>query len=329
MPSDFLQRLRELIFGPAQREPMQPSFAVSQQALSPSLRKVSLIILDPLMDGRQRMSVLLGWNDPDQLAASFIDDLRQASYGYAVYQIVERIVEDEFPILADGFRYTPEEYLRCRVSGGWHKPEGVDYHALLDRYDLISKINRGVIDEVWTLGFPFGGFYESRMAGPVAFFCNAPPLENTENANRRFVIMGFSFERGIGEMLESYGHRAESILNYVFRDIPAELNLWKKFTRTEHTHPGQAEVGTIHYAPNSRRDYDWGASRQVLSRSQTWLNFPDLSGEARLEDSREWGRGDIRQHHLWWFSHLPHVSGETAGISNNWWEYIVDPNLAA
>ena len=45
----------------------------------------------------------------------------------------------------------------------------------------------------------YGGYYESIMCGPNAFWCNAPPLKGTEHANRRFVIMGFNFERGVGE----------------------------------------------------------------------------------------------------------------------------------
>ncbi|HEY7033357.1 MAG TPA: hypothetical protein VH482_18595 [Thermomicrobiales bacterium] len=42
----------------------------------------------------------------------------------------------------------------------------------------------------------------------------------------------------------------------------------------------------------------------------------------------DWGNGDQRGHHLWWLSHLPRAEGETDGVSNNWWTYIVDPNLA-
>ena len=131
----------------------------------------------------------------------------------------------------------------------------------------------------------------------------------------------------MGEMLESYGHRAESILAEVFRPVPASANLWKRFTRYDKAAPGQAEVGNIHFAPNSRKDYDWGNPQPVLSRSRTWRSFPNLSGEAERMDSREWGGGDIRAHHRWWFSLLPHAQGESMGISNNWWAYIIDPNL--
>ena len=45
-----------------------------------------------------------------------------------------------------------------------------------------------------------------------------------------------------------------------------------------------------------------------------------------MMDCSEWGNGDIRQHHLWWFNDIsPTQTGKTNGISNNWWEYILDP----
>ena len=82
----------------------------------------------------------------------------------------------------------------------------------------------------------------------------------------------------------------------------------------------------VHFAPNSVRDYDWGNPRAVLSRSHTWQNFPDLRGEPRKVNCSEWGNGDMRQHHLWWLRHLPHVAGATGGIRHNWWAYIINPN---
>ena len=31
--------------------------------------------------------------------------------------------------------------------------------------------------------------------------------------------------------------------------------------------------------------------------------------------------------HSWWMKHLPKVAGRTSGVANNWWQYIMDPNL--
>jgi hypothetical protein len=235
---------------------------------------------------------------------------------------------DAFPIKKDGFRYTADEYVRCwQRRGGFHKPDAVDYHALLDEFTMIPKIDSGVIDEFWLFAFPYAGYYESIMAGPGAFWCNAPPLDHTSHASRRFIIMGFNYERGVGEMLESYGHRAESIMARVFRYKQGRENLWQRFTRYDQTHPGQAEVGNLHFAPNSVQDYDWGNRTPVPTRAANWLSFPNLDADSRVLNAVAWGRGDIREHHKWWYRHLPHVRGEAGGIAFNWWQYIVDPNL--
>src|SRR5258708_24310981 len=148
--------------------------------------------------------------------------------------------------------------------------------------------------EVWLVGFPYCGYYESIMAGPGAFGCNAPPLEGTEFCARRFVIMGFNYERGVGEMLEDLGHRAEAILTQVFKRTRGDANLFERYTRYDLKSPGRAEVGTIHFAPNSLRDYDWGNPRPVLSRCDTWNNFPDISGEPRRVTCAEWQRRHSR-----------------------------------
>lgn len=296
---------------------------------APVWKKVSLIIHNPSVPGTgQTLNDFLDWHDPDRLTAEFITDIREVSYGYANYQIAERILVDDFPVKQDGFRYTAAQYVRSwQRRGGFHQPDAVNYHALLDQFDMVAKIDSGAIDEFWLFAFPYAGYYESIMAGPGAFWCNAPPLAQTSHASKRFIIMGFNYERGVGEMLESYGHRAESIMAHVYRHKQGRENLWRRFTRHERTHPGRAEVGNLHFAPNSVRDYDWGNPTPVPTRAGNWLNFPDLEGQTRMLDAAAWGRGDMRGHHQWWFRHLPHVQGQTDGIAHNWWQYIVDPNL--
>ncbi|MDA0699272.1 MAG: hypothetical protein O3B16_05465, partial [Chloroflexi bacterium] len=106
-------------------------------------------------------------------------------------------------------------------------------------------------------------------------------------------------------------------------------NLWERFTRHERTHPGRAECGNVHFAPNSERDYEWGSSRPVQCSADRWLNFPQLAGEARPMNCTDWGGGDIRAHHLWWLQRLPHTTGSSAQVSHNWWEYIMRPERVA
>lgn len=298
-------------------------------SITPITRRVLSIIYNPRIAGRgnRKLTEVTGWNDPDLLTPQYIADLRAASHGYANFEVVERIEVDRFPVNIDGFVYDGDEYIRCLVNNsGFHQPDGTDYHRILADFAIIDRINRDTIDEVWLFAFPYAGFWESTMAGPGAFWCNSPELTNTTHAKRRFIIMGFSYERGVGEMLENMGHRAESMIEPLFRNLQGEANLWERFTRYDLTHPGRAEVGNIHFAPNSVRDYDWGNESKVPSRYHTWKNFPDLRGEPQIVDRRHWGMGDIRAHHLWWFNLLPHVEGSADGISHNWWQYLIDPN---
>jgi hypothetical protein len=301
----------------------------SPLATAPPLHpRVLAIVHNPTIraKGGLKAQAAYGWNDPDKLAAEYTADIAEVSGGCVRYEIVERIEVDGFPVKADGFCYTDETFHRAWTNRQFHQPDGVDYLALVREFKLIERVNADQIDEVWLLGFPYCGYYESIMAGPGAFWCNAPPLHGTERAKKRFIIMGFNYERGVGEMLEDLGHRAESILSRVFASVRGEANLWERFTRCDKTHPGRAECGNVHFAPNSLRDYDWGNMRRVPSRCDNWYRFPDLSGEPRLVNCTEWGGGDIRAHHKWWFAHFPHYVGESDGISWNWWEYIIDPN---
>lgn len=330
---EFIRKLFNDLIESDQRHPLirQPSSAPQTNSMllpEPIRRKVLMITHNPVLQSKngQTLKQYFRWNDPDELAQGYMDDVRQCSYGYANYEIVERLVIDGYPLKRDGFRYNEQSYLNAWQARSFHDPDGVDYLQLAREFDLLRQVESGAIDEVWLFGHPYGGYYESIMGGHGAFWCNAPPLAGTEGCSRKFVIMGFNFERGVGEMLEDLGHRAESMLYKVFEKTRGDANLFERFTRYDKTHPERAECGNVHFAPNSIRDYDWGNPRPVLSRCDTWYNYPDLSGESRLVNCAEWGNGDIRAHHCWWFKHFPHIQGETNGIANNWWRYVIDPN---
>src|SRR5581483_8672158 len=307
--------------------------------------RVLLIIYNPILnaDSGKKISEALNWSRPDDLVNGFIKDILNVSGGMVRYQIAQRVEVNEFPALADGFRYTPKTFLET-LSGKTpaHNPPGVDYKAVLEQFNILQRVEDKEIDEVWVMAFPFAGFYESTMAGAGAFWCNAPPLTNTSSCKRRFIVMGFSFERGMGEMLESYGHRTESILGKVFncqdfitwaykpRRNPATvngaLNPFQRFLCFDQIAPGKSALGTIHHAPNSTKDYEWGNPAPVQSEYYDWLNFPNFKGDVRTVTAAEWGGGEIRAHHLWWFRHLPKVAGRKNGVHNNWWQYVANPN---
>lgn len=290
--------------------------------------RVLSIIHNPIVDSHgTRLSQALGWNDPDDLASGYSRDVQQVSHDMVRYEIVERIEVDGFPLKLDSFRYDVPTYMRAwRARRGFHEPDAVDYLALIREFNMIEKIESDQIDEVWLFGFPYAGYYESTMCGRAAFWCNSQPVAGTQHCSRRFVIMGFSYERGVGEMLEDLGHRTESIMTKVYEGKQRAADLWQHFTRYDKIARGRASVGNIHFAPNSQHDYDWGNPKSVSSDCDDWFNFPNLTGATRTVSAGDWGGGDIRLHHKWWFERIPHVEGESDGIHNNWWTYIIDPN---
>jgi len=320
----MISELADQLPGGTRPEPVRPDEPL--QAMTP---RAYIINFDPIMDRStgERLTQRMGWNKVDDLVKGYIADIDECSGGLVKYSVVGREDVDDFPAKIDGFQYTPASFLDV-IEGRApaHDPDGVDYHRIVQDLRLIERVVAGEFDEVWWFGYPYAGFYESRMVGKGAFWCNAPELENTDQCTKLFVIMGFSYQRGVGEMLEDLGHRAESMLSKVYEHKRGEANLWQRFSRYDKVAPGQAEVGMMHFAPNSVQDYDWGNTTVVTSRCDDWLNFPNLTGQARQVTCADWGNGDIRAHHKWWFKRVPKVAGATDGIANNWWCYIIDPN---
>ena len=316
-------------------------------SLTPLQPRVLMIIYNPVVDVApgKKLVETMGWREPDQLAAGYIADARECSNGLVNYQIVQRVEVDGLPAKKDGFRYTPPEYVNvAQTNRGAHDPDAADYDAILAQFNVLPRVAANDIDEVWLFGGPYFGFWESAMGGAGAFFSNGGPLPNTAQCPRKFVVMGFNYERGVGEMLEDLGHRAEAILAHAFGSesflqwaytrgrSPAttgtNLNLLERFLCFDQIAPGKANIGTVHYAPNSQTDYEWGVTTSVQSCADDWKQFPNLPEPPnyRAMDTRDWGGGDIRAHHQWWLAHLPKVAGTTNDIANNWWKYFIDVN---
>ena len=118
------------------------------------------------------------WNDPLKLTDQFIHDLQSVSSNYCNYEIVENLLVDGFPVKVDGFRYTRKSYSKAWQSrSGFHQPDWADYDEIIGTLNLSHQIRTKKIDEVWLFAGPYAGFYESRMVGPGAFWCNAPSLD--------------------------------------------------------------------------------------------------------------------------------------------------------
>ncbi len=348
---DFISRLISAFSGkPATSQPQPPPPpAVEEEFVSVVHPRVLVINFDPVVDAQgTHLTQRMNWNNVDDLIAGCIADIDEVSYGLVKYRVVERIDVNEFPQKAkDAFRYTTAQYIDViehRTPA--FDPDGVDYWKIVDDFNLIPRVMNNEFDEVWLFGGPYFGFYESRMVGKHAIWCNAPALENSDHCTRRFVIMGYNYERKVDEMIHDIGHRAESIMAQVHgsfdylqwaykavdpREPPVDLNrfanpsnLFERFILYEKIAPGRSETGLVHTPPNADKDYDWANPNTVSSACDDWLNFPDLQGTRRMLNCDEWGAGDVRGHHKWWFKRLPHVQGKINGVSNNWWKYVIE-----
>lgn len=309
------------------------SFKVNTSEISPSplSPKVFLLIYNPILEshGGLRLTRYMHWNDPDTLSQQFIQDISEASEGFVNYQIAERVEVDDIPIKADGFDYTDESYLQCLTDhNNCHNPDEVNYRLILNTYNICQKLNDGLIDELWLFGGPWFGYYESRLAGPDAFWYNSPPLTGTD-CNKLLPIMGFNYERGVGEMLESFGHRVESTMTHVYGgwDVTQSRHAWDKFGHNRGQTPNVEyyQCGTAHYAPNSLSDYDRGNLDYVPSNCNDWYNYPSFTGLIEQINCSAWGC-NTRGYLKWWLNHLPRAEGTTDGKLNNWWRYVVDYN---
>jgi len=322
---------------PASRYSYVPDFPLTVHCL--------VINYDPYVPshGNVRMHTLCPfWNDPHEVVNGYVDALHTASGGTVRYEIDEwRDIDGFFPF-TDGHRYTADEYIAIydeyvAANGGeswgyWGSPGWLykdwgnpDYSAILAENHIIEAMNSGQFDEVLLAAPPMLGLYETRMVGPTAIWCNSPPLIDA-SAVRDFVIQSCGWGNGVPEALECFGHRAESILEYVFSSTPhmaTGTNYWRAFIQYDLTSPGQAACGSFHFAPNSEADYDWGNTRYVQSTCDDWLNYPDLTGVTKTVNCGEWGDGDWLAHHMWWLGHFPKAKGcDADGMLLNWWGYV-------
>jgi len=277
---------------------------------------------------------------PRDLAQQYISEMETVSHGCAKYRIAEWIELNEMPEAENGKstpRGTYTAWLAGALDKGFWDAERPDLgggrynfatEKTLRRFRVQERVARGEIDEVWLFtGERLGpGVYESQMAGQGAYWCNAPALDGF--TCKPFLVFGFNYEFPLGWMLENTCHAMESILDHFFGQpsdgAPYEkLSDWGRFTRCDRTAPGRSGVGTVHFAPNSRRDYDWGNPQVVHSYCADWAAYPNLTGKGMLVDANEWGGGDIRAHHAWWLGLIPHAAGKNdlSGMYNNWWRY--------
>ena len=236
--------------------------------ITPLTRKVLVIDFHPA-------AVPAGWNRSDDLIPKYIKAMRKVSEDILAYQVVGKLDVPEYPVLMDGRQYTDTTYAGVLADGRTALRDAngsyllADYKQIIQKFNLLQKIENAQIDEAWMFGGPYFGFYESRMVGRGAFWCNGPAMEKD---CRRFVIMGFNYERSVKEMVHDYGHRSESVLAKQFgseaylrklynqQPTPAPANAYEQFLSevgTVHRKPGGEDYGQDEYAWLSAMQPEW------------------------------------------------------------------------
>lgn len=305
---------------------------------------VIVLIYDPVLKTRnnQKLTQYMKWSDPRELSRIMVEDARKASGGYVNYKIVDTIEYNGFPTKRNGFTYTEEQFLEVwEKDRSKHVPGMTSFARMFKQFNLTERIKKQNITEIWLWGAPYFDWDELHWKTPgdkIPYQTDNPwfyrPYD-IPDVGKTIWIMGWNYERGEGEMLESYCHRIESVLSLtVGRGIWDHKrngdNVWNRFTRVDKDFPGESEVGSVHCAPNSEGDYDWDNQREVWTYCDDWLTYPNLPRKKKLLNAKTggWGsapgRAAIVGHHMWWMSHLPKSPGTTDGFYNNWWQYIVN-----
>lgn len=144
-----------------------PASAMSAQPPEHLRVRVYVIHFDPLIDGVRALSVAQGWNDPIALQDQYRADVSQASDGIVTQRLVRVSVVREYPVKADGFRFTNASYLGCLAdSSPGYCGELIDYRAVLNIVfearigSACTAIDQGRVDEVWLWGGPWFGYLE-------------------------------------------------------------------------------------------------------------------------------------------------------------------------
>ena len=215
------------------------------------------------------------WTNTNSLINEYIEAMIQVSHKILINQVVANLDIPNYPLLTDGRQYNDTTWTQALADdkAAFRDPHGnymlADYQRILQDYKILQAIQINKIDEVWMFGGPYFGFYESRMVGTGAFWCNAPGIEQK---SRRFVIMGFNYQRTAQEMIHSFGHRAESILtkkynsqdffNCLYRQQPTpapknEFEQWLLDHGTVHRTPGGAEYGQNEFSWASALKPEW------------------------------------------------------------------------
>jgi hypothetical protein len=214
-------------------------------------RNATVVIYDPLItksDGTKvTLSTYQNWDDPTQLVDRFKRSIQSMTNGRVKYNVVKTKIINDFPVKADGFKYTQASYLACMAdSSQCHAADEANVLATLSTEGVCTDVNSGTTDELWLFGGPYFGYYESQLTGPKAFWYNSPALMGS-TCTKLLPIMGFNYERSLPEMVHDMLHRTESTMARVYGSWEENrvATNWDKFALAKAQSPSFNYSGSV------------------------------------------------------------------------------------
>lgn len=299
--------------------------------------KVIVVIYNPVLenDGGKTMIEHAKANDPREYSYILANVIREASWGYINYEIVDVIEVDGYPLKVDGFRYTDETFLEVRKTQKW-QPATSSYRKIFEENNLIERFQKEGITEMWLWGASGMHFDEFAFYIPNRYARYGPtdnpwfyrPYDIPPELGRTTWVMGFNYEVGADNMIHSYAHRIESMAALALADgvweTFGERDPWNVFSWLETDHAGvPSQVGNCHVPPNGQSGYDYNNKRRVMSWADNWANYPDVRGKPRITSAAEWGNNQFG-YMKYLLEHVPKFPGATKYGYNNWWVYIAN-----
>jgi hypothetical protein len=337
-PVGSLESTGSYVTDPATTPWTKPKFVYNAKAATGRKEaKVIVLVYNPVLDKSTVETLIqrIKANDPVEYSHILVDTIREASWGYMNYKIVDVIKVDGYPIKQDGFRYTNDSFLEVRKTQKW-QPSTSSYRGFFEENKILERCKKENITELWVWGASGMHFDEFAFYMPNRYARFGPtdnpwfyrPYDIPPEIGHTMWVMGFNYEVGSDNMIHSYSHRVESMGALAMADgiweTYGKRDPWNVFSWLEMDHKGTPSmVGNCHVPPNGEGGYDYSNKRKTKSYADNWFNYPNLSGEAREIGSEEWCNSQTG-YQRWLLERVPKYPGATKFGYNNWWVYIAN-----
>lgn len=317
-----------------------PAERASIPVTDPIKVKVAVVIEDPVytnpadqFDPRtgKRIHEIEKWNDPLKQLEEYAAVFEEMSHGAVDIEIVEIHDSNKMFCYTSSTKNGTREYMTPAVlyqryldpdpvTGKKHKDiDGstleYDYVAMMDEFGLSSKVDKGIINEVWVYNHPACKMNESRFMGEGGFWCNSMPIEygtgKNRAHNRKLVCVMFcNYERTVDLAIHSFGHRTESIMSQLYyQNYDTSRKNWRDYSKygvftyvydrawftgtvkdlnnfdlffshgkafDKVNLSGYAHIGTCHSPCNTMVDYGYDEKSTIMTFADEWNNYPNI-----------------------------------------------------